>query len=67
MTVEKVEVKKLTPTEGYHLQNIHTGEIFESFIYLPKSLTADDFEEIAEEEYQALKAKELEETESEEI
>lgn len=66
MTVEKVEVRKLTPKDGHHLKNIHSGEVFENFIYLPKSLTADDFTEITAEEYQQIKTEELKEAESEE-
>ena len=42
---------KLTPTEGMHIKRKSDGSIFESAIYIPDSLTADDFEEATHEEY----------------
>lgn len=43
---------KLTPTEGMHLKRKSDGIIFESDIYIPDSLTIEDFEEVTYEEYQ---------------
>jgi hypothetical protein len=47
-------INELIPTTGFHLKNIHTGEVFEGSICLAKSLTKEDFIEITEEEYQAI-------------
>lgn len=54
MTTSTVSLIRLDPSEGMHLRNIHTGEVYESYIYLAKSLSIDDFEEITEEEYQRI-------------
>lgn len=51
---EPVTVVRLEPTAGLCLRNIHTNEVFEGAIYLAKSLTADDFEEITHEEYERI-------------
>lgn len=56
MTTSKVTVVKLAPSEGKHLKNISTGEVYEGEIYLAKSLSANNFVEIGEEEYQQIKA-----------
>lgn len=56
MTTSKVTVVKLVPSENKHLKNISTGEVYEGEIYLAKSLKAEDFIEISEEEYQRIKA-----------
>ena len=56
MTTPKVTVVKLVPSENKHLKNISTGEVYEGEIYLAKSLKAEDFIEISEEEYQRIKA-----------
>lgn len=56
MTTSKVTVVKLAPSEGKHLKCITTGEVYEGEIYLAKSLSANDFVEISEEEYQRIKA-----------
>lgn len=56
MTTSKVTIVKLAPSEGKHLKNISTGEVYEGEIYLAKSLSASDFIEISEEEYQKIKA-----------
>lgn len=50
-TDSEVRVRRLEPAPGLHLRNIETGEVFEGLIYLAKSQTADDFEEITQEEY----------------
>ena len=54
MKTSTVNLVKLEPSEGMHLRNIHTGEVYESYIYLAKSLSIDDFEEITEEEYREI-------------
>lgn len=54
MKTSSVELIRLDPSEGMHLRNIITGEVYESYIYLAKSLSIDDFEEITEEEYQRI-------------
>ena len=56
MTTSKVTIVKLAPSEGKHLKCIATGEVYEGEIYLAKSLKAEDFIEISEEEYQRIKA-----------
>lgn len=56
MTTSKVTVIKLAPSEGKHLKNVSTGEVYEGEIYIAKSLSASDFVEISEEEYQKIKA-----------
>lgn len=57
MTTSKVTVVKLlVPSEGKYLKCIATGEVYEGEIYLAKSLSANDFVEISEEEYQRIKA-----------
>lgn len=45
------------PSEGKHLKNVNTNEVYEGEIYLAKSLKASDFVEINEEEYQQAKIK----------
>lgn len=65
MKTSSVELIRLDPSEGMHLQNIITGEVYESYIYLAKSLSIDDFEEITEEEYQEIIAEREKERESE--
>ena len=52
MRTETIQVVKLEPSEGMHLRNKLTGEVYESYIYPAKSLVSDDFIEITEEEYQ---------------
>lgn len=52
MKTSTVNLVKLEPSEGMHLRNKLTGEVYESYIYLAKSLVSDDFIEITEEEYQ---------------
>lgn len=56
MTTSKVTVIKLAPSEGKHLKNVSTGEVYEGEIYIAKSLSASDFVEIDEAEYQKIKA-----------
>ena len=54
MKTSTVEIVKLEPSEGMHLRNIHTCEVYADFIFLAKSLSANDFEEITDEEYQRI-------------
>ena len=52
MVTSTVNLVKLEPSSGMHLRNIHTCEVYADFIFLAKSLSANDFEEITDEEYQ---------------
>lgn len=52
MEARKILILKLTPSEGNHLKNIHTGEVYAGEIYPAKSLTEADFVEVDEAEYQ---------------
>lgn len=54
MKTSTVSLVKLEPSEGMCLRNTITGEVFDSFIYLAKSLDVGDFEEITREEYQEI-------------
>lgn len=65
MKTSSVELIRLDPTEGMRLRNVITGEVYEGIIYLAKSLSIDDFEEITDEEYQEIIAKREKERESE--
>lgn len=42
---------KLTPTDGMHLKRISDGTVAEGEMYIPSSLSAEDFTEITHEEY----------------
>ena len=65
MKTSSVELIRLDPTEGMHLRNIHTCEVYADFIFIAKSLSIDDFEEITDEEYQEIIADREKERESE--
>lgn len=65
MVTSTVNLVKLEPSEGMHLRNIHTCEVYADFIYLAKSLSVNDFEEITDEEYQEIIAERERERESE--
>lgn len=54
MTTSEVTITKLIPSEGKRLRNTDTGEVFEGELFIAKSLSADDFEEITDEEYQKI-------------
>lgn len=54
MKMSTIEVVKLEPSYGYHLKNKLTGEIYKASIYIAKSLSADDFEEISNKEYERI-------------
>lgn len=54
MKTSTVSLVKLEPSDGMCLKNTITGEVYKGFIYLAKSLSVDDFEEITEEEYQQI-------------
>ena len=54
MKTSTVSLVKLEPSEGMCVRNTITGEVFDSFIYLAKSLDVGDFEEISAEEYEKI-------------
>lgn len=54
MRTSTIEVVKLEPLYGYHLRNKLTGEVYDNVIYIAKSLSTDDFEEITEYEYKEI-------------
>lgn len=54
MITSTVNLIRLDPSEGMHLRNILTGEVYESYIYLAKSLSVENFEEITQQEYQRI-------------
>ena len=54
MKTETVNLVRLEPSEGMCLRNTKTGEAFRSYIYIAKSLSVDDFEEITMEEYEKI-------------
>ena len=64
MKTSTVNLVKLEPSEGMHLKNKVTSEVYESFIFLAKSLSVEDFEEISEEEYQRIIEEREEEVEN---
>lgn len=54
MKTSTVNLVKLEPSEGMHLRNKNTGEVYEGFIYIAKSLDVSDFEEITQQEYEKI-------------
>lgn len=54
MKSSTINLIKLEPSEGMCLRNIITGEVFDNFIFLAKSLDVSDFEEITKEKYQEI-------------
>ena len=62
MKTSTVNLVKLEPSENMCLRNTVTGEVFDGFIYLAKSLDVSDFEEITQQEYERI----IEERNSEE-
>lgn len=54
MKASTVNLVKLEPSENMCLRNTITGEVFDSFIYLAKSLDVGDFEEITQKEYERI-------------
>lgn len=54
MKTSTVNLVKIEPSENMCLRNTVTGEVFDGFIYLAKSLNIDDFEEITQEEYKRI-------------
>ena len=42
---------KLTPSNGMHLKRISDGSVAEGIMYIPSSLSVEDFTEITHEEY----------------
>ena len=62
MKTSTVNLVKIEPSENMCLRNTVTGEVFDGFIYLAKSLDVSDFEEITQQEYERI----IEERDSEE-
>ncbi len=62
MKTSTVNLVKIEPSENMCLRNTVTGEVFDGFIYLAKSLDVSDFEEITQQEYERI----IEERNSEE-
>lgn len=54
MKTSTVNLVKLEPSENMCLRNTVTGEVFDGFIYLAKSLDVSDFEEITQQEYERI-------------
>lgn len=54
MKTQTVEVVKVEPSDGMYLKNKVTGEVYDGFIYIAKSLSINDFEEITQEEYERI-------------
>lgn len=54
MKTSTVNLVRLEPSEGMCLRNTKTGEVFRSYIYIAKSLSVEDFEEITVEEYEKI-------------
>jgi hypothetical protein len=63
MNIKRVELVKLEPSEGLYLKNINTNDVYEGSIFLAKSLTINDFEEIDKAEYDAIVAEQQREAE----
>ena len=42
---------KLTPSNGMHLKRLSDGSVAEGVMYIPSSLSVEDFTEITHEEY----------------
>ena len=54
MKTSTVSLVRLEPSEGMYLRNTKTNEVYNDYIYLAKSLSVDDFEEITEKDYQQI-------------
>lgn len=54
MKTSTVNLVKIEPSENMCLRNTVTGEVFDGFIYLAKSLDVSDFEEITQQEYERI-------------
>ena len=63
MNIKRVELVKLEPSEGLYLKNINTNDVYDGSIFLAKSLTINDFEEIDKAEYDAIIAEQQREAE----
>ena len=46
------EDNKLIPSENMHLKNINSGDIYETYIYLGKYDSKDNYVDVSEKEYQ---------------
>lgn len=54
MKTSTVNLVRLEPSDGMYLKNKVTGEVYDGFIYIAKSLEVSDFEEISAEEYKRI-------------
>ena len=54
MKTSTVNLVRIEPSENMCLRNIQSGEVYNGYIYLAKSLNIDDFEEISVEEYERI-------------
>ncbi len=54
MKTSTVNLIRLEPSKGMCLRNVQTGEVYSSCIYLAKSLSVNDFEEITAENYEKI-------------
>ena len=52
-TKATIAVVKLEPSNGKHLKNVKNGEMFEGAIFLGKYDSAENYEEVGKEEYEA--------------
>lgn len=59
--MELVE-KKLIPSKGKHLKNKESGDVYDTYIFLGKYDSKDNYVEVSEEEYQAFINRPAEET-----
>lgn len=54
MKTSTVSLIRLEPSEGMFLKNKATGEVYDGFIYIAKSLSEHDFEEITRTDYEII-------------
>lgn len=47
-----IQIRKLQPSQGMHLKNKQTNDIFDSVVYLGAYDNVDNYEEVTESEYQ---------------
>lgn len=59
-TKATIAVVKLEPSNGKHLKNVKNGEMFEGAIFLGKYDSAENYEEVSEDEYEAYLKKQAE-------
>lgn len=58
--------KKLMPSANMHLKNKDNGDIYDTYIYLGKYDSQDNYIEVSEEEYQAFINRGIEEVSQDE-